>query len=327
MPLSVQELLARTVSKAALTTSDFSTGGPGGTNAPLSIEQAKTFIRLLSNEQVLLNDVNTVMSNAATWIASGIDFSARIARPGAQATRLDAPDRVKPSTFPVEIITKLIRAEVPVADEVYEDAAAAGDLDDSLTETITSRFGFDIEDLLLNGDTSSGDPYLALLDGWIKLAQGSGTNTVSATTYGQDYESIFQRMLTTMPQRFKRNLRTDGRFWVPPYVEETYRHDLAQRGTSLGDSALQQDIPLKYQGIQIVSVPAMATASGSPDTSTILLTNRQNLYAGWQRKMTFESFRDPREGATSFIVTARPAAAIAVVNASVIATGVDVEPV
>jgi hypothetical protein len=42
--------------------------------------------------------------------------------------------------------------------------------------------------------------------------------------------------------------------------------------------------------------------------------------------MTLETFRDPREGATSFIVTARVDAKIAVPDATAIATSVNVEP-
>ena len=67
-------------------------------------------------------------------------------------------------------------------------------------------------------------------------------------------------------------------------------------------------------------------ASGSPDTSAILLTNKNNLYAGFHRNMKFETWRDPREGATSFVVTARVDAKIAVPNATVLAYSVNVEP-
>jgi hypothetical protein len=42
--------------------------------------------------------------------------------------------------------------------------------------------------------------------------------------------------------------------------------------------------------------------------------------------MKFETFRDPREGATSFLVTCRVAPNIAVRNATVCATSVNVEP-
>jgi len=310
--MNTAELLA----KAVLTTADF--GGVG--QAPLSIEQAQAFIRLLSANQAILSDVRVVTSNASKWVESGIDFASRIARAGTEATRLDSADRVKPSTFPVEISTVLIRGEVPVGDETMEDTAAT-DLTSSLEETIASRFGFDIEDLMLNGDTTSADSYLAQLDGWAKLCQGANANVVAAASYGQDYEAIFNRLLTALPDRFKRNLETDGRFYVPQRLVEKYRAVLSSRGTPLGDLMLQGLAPLKYQGISIIGVPNMAISSSA---STVLLTNRNNLYAGFRRRVNFETYRDAREGATSFLVNARVAPAVAVVNATAIATSVDV---
>lgn len=314
------ELLAKATADWTLTSADL--GGAG--EAPLSTEQAREFVELMSAEQVMLSDVRTVTSPAAKWQESGIDFSSRITAAATQGERLGTSDRKKPSTFIVELSTDLLRAEVPVADESFEDVAA-DDLGGALERTIASRFGYDVEDLLLNGDTSSSG-YLATLDGWIKLAQGSGANTVSATTYGQDYDAIFSRMITAMPDRHKRNLETDGRFYVPQRLLEKLRENRAARGTALGDEYLTGKIPVKYQGITVVGVPAMTITAATPDTSYILLSNKNNLYAGFQRKITFETFRDPREGATSFIVTARVAAAIAVVGATVLATSVDVEP-
>lgn len=318
MALDLKTLLQ----KATLTTTDF--GGAG--EAPLSIEQAKQFIELMSNENVMLDDVRTVTSMASKWQESGIDFASRIARPGVEATRLADADRVKPSTFPVEISTVLIRGEVPVGDEAMEDTAA-DDLEGALERTIASRFGFDVEDLMVNGDTGSGDAYLALANGWLKTAQsGAGANAVDASGLGQDYNAIFARLLSMIPDRFRRNLETDGRFYVPTRMESAYRAQLSDRGTPLGDAMLQGKEPLRYQGIQIVGVPAFAVTAGTPDTSKILLSNKNNLYAGFRRRITFETFRDPREGATSFIITARVAPAIAVVSSTAIAYNVDVEP-
>jgi hypothetical protein len=96
----------------------------------------------------------------------------------------------------------------------------------------------------------------------------------------------------------------------------------------LGDLSLTQSNDLQYQGVKIVAAPSIdaGIAAGSPDTCTIILTPANNLYGGWHRAMKFETFRDPREGATSFIVTCRVAPNIGVRNASVSATSVNVEP-
>jgi HK97 family phage major capsid protein len=318
MALSNQELLA----KAQLSTADF--GGAG--EAPLTIEQVTDFIELLATEQVLLDDVRIVTSNAAKWQEPVIDFSSRIARPGTEGARLADADRVKPSTGVIEISTVLIKGEVPITDEVLEDNIARERLSATLDRLIAARFGFDVEDLFVNGDTASGDTYLALLDGWLKQARGAGGHVLNAATLGQDYQAIFSRLLASLPDRHKRNIETDGRFYVPKLLEQKWRENLATRGTALGDLALTGQGTLTYQAIPIKGVPSFAVTAGTPDTSHILLTNRNNLYGGFRRNITMETFRDPREGATSFLVNARVDAKVAIVDATAIATNVDIEP-
>lgn len=321
--LTPEALLQKAVLNVTGPGGDIGTADFGGANqAPLSVEQVTQFIELMSAQQVMLPDVRTVTSSASKWQESIISFSDRITHGGTEATRLSASDREKPTTGLVEISTVLLRAEVPVSDEVFEDNVAGQNLVNSLERLIADRFGFDIEDLLVNGDTGSGDPYLALLDGWLKQSEAGG-NTVDGSTYGKDYQAIFKSLIQAIPHRFLRNLRAQGRFYVPQTTEFEYRDILASRGTALGDLMLTQDGELRYQGILIKGVPSFAIADPA-DTSSILLTNPQNLYAGFHRAMKFETWRDPREGATSFIVTARVDAEVAVPEALAIATDVDV---
>lgn len=301
--------------KATFSTSDF--GGAG--EAPVSVEQVTQFIELMASETVMLGDVRIVTSGSAKWQESIIDLG-RVLKPGTEATRLDAADRVKPSTGVVEMSTVLVRAEIPVSDEVFEDNVAGDSLSNSIERLLAARAGFDVEDMFVNGDTGSGDALLALQDGWIKLAQGAGGHVTNASTLGQDYQEIFKKLLLSVPNRHKRNM-ADWRFYVPYVMTEIYRDQLSERGTAFGDQNLQGSLPLQYQGVKIVGVPSFDTTG---NTSEILLANRNNLYAGFHRRMKFETYRDPREGATSFIVTCRLDAEIAVKDATAVATNVDV---
>lgn len=316
--LSNQELLE----KATLTTADF--GGPG--EAPLKVEAADRFIEKLTIGQHLLGDVQVVTHTGAKWQQATVQFASRIMKPGVQATRLADADRSKPTTGLIEMSTVLVKGEVPVADEVFEDNLEGDAFANKLETLIADRAGFDLEELALNGDVTSGDPYLALLDGYIVQAQAAGGHVVDGVPIGQDYQRIFSRLLSSLPERAKRNIETEGRFYVPSRLVELYRDSLSSRGTALGDRALEGNQPLKYQGIDIHPVPTFPITAGAPDTSFVLLTNKNNLYAGFRRRIQIESFRDPREGATSFIVTCRFDARIADVDATAIATGVNVEP-
>lgn len=312
MALPNDELLAKAV---------FDTGAFGGVGeAPLAIEQVGQFIELLTAGQDMLPGVRTVSHTAPKWQESIIDFAGRIAKPGVSGSRLGSGDRSAPTTGLVELNTVLIRAEVPVVDEVYEDNVAGDGIQGSLDRLIADRFGYDLEELFLNGDTASGDAYLAQLDGWKKQAL-TGGHTVDASTLGQDYQTIMRQLINSLPDRHKRRLEAEGVFFVPKRVETLYRDALANRETGLGDMSLTGNGALTYQGIGIKGVANMAIAANK---SHIMLAHNSNLYAGYQRKMRFETFRDPREGATSFCITARVDAKIAVPDAVAIAHDVDV---
>jgi HK97 family phage major capsid protein len=322
MVLSNEELLR----KAALTTDDF--GGDG--EAPLSIEQVAQFLQVMIKPQVMLPDVRTVTSNAAKWQESKIQFGDRIMHVGTEGERLDTTKRTKPATGKVEISTVLLRGEVPVADEVMEDNVARAGFGDVITSMVGEATGRDVEDLFINGgdeDLTGGDGYYDSQDGWLALAQGTGANVVVATDFGQDYQQILKALLTAMPDQFKRDLEANGRYYAPKRLVEKYRDILAARGTAYGDLQLTGSSDIKYQGITLTGVPIMhIDASDSPITAFILLTHRQNLYAGFHRQIKMETFRDPREGATSFIVTTRVNSQIAHIPATAIATEVDVTP-
>jgi hypothetical protein len=321
--LSLEALLQKAVLNVTGPGGDVGTADFGGVaQAPLSIEQVKEFIVLMSTQQVMLGQVRTVTSGSAKWQESVIGVNDRVMHAGIEATRLAASDRGKPATQIVELSTVLLRGEYPVSDEVMEDNVAGTQVVQYVQSIMGDRAGFDIEDLMVNGDTTTGDPYYGLLDGWLKQAADNG-HAFSGASFGQDYQAVFNELLKTLPYRYLRNL-ADYRFFVPKRIEQKYRDILASRIGTYGDAMLTGTNGLTYQGIEIVGVPSFAIASGSPDTSSILFANKNSLYAGYHRQIKMETWRDPREGATSFVLTARVDAKVAVPDAAVIATSVDV---
>lgn len=286
----------------------------------LSIEQVTTFLRLAITPQVMLPDVRTVTSAAAKWQEAHIDFADRVLRPGVQGARLADADRVQPQTEMIEIDTVLVRGEVPIADEVMEDNFEREGFGNTVMAMVAEASGRDIEDLMINGDTTSGDSFYALCNGWLKLCQTGGSSVVNGATYGDDYQALFLSMLQELPAKYKRD-KPNMRFYVPLSLEENYRASLAARGTPLGDALLSGSQPLMFQDVAIVPVPLL-NISGT--TGTVLLAHRLNLYAGFHRQIRMETWRDPREGATSWVITARVAPAVGHPAATVVATSVQV---
>lgn len=315
--------------KATLDLGDF-----GGANeAPLTVEQVQQFLRVAIAPQVMLPLARTVTANANLWEESILDFGGRILRPGVEGERLADANRVAPNTGTVQMTTSLVRGEVPITDEVFEDQVERQGFGDTLNAMIAERVGLDVEDLFVNGDVGSGDAFLALQDGWFEAVDDDAppAQQINVAADGQDYQTIFNRLVTGMPDAFKRD-KPNMRFFCPLRLVEKYIDILAARGTPLGDFMLEGTRTLRYQGIEIVGVPILAITAGAPDTAEILLSHRLNLYAGYRRMIKMETFRDPREGVMSFIVTARVAPRVALRGqgnmpaAVVLAQAVDVEP-
>lgn len=334
MGLSNEELLRKATlesgSDLSATLADFNDHGA------LSVEQVKRFLQLLAADRVMLSDVNTVSSMGAKWQETVLQSGGRILRVGLEAT---VGATAKPALSVIEMSTGFFKGIYGVSDEFFEDSAAT-DADAAIAAVLADQVGLDVEDIALNSsDTDTDapmhdtDPVFALLPdgGWLFQVDngnstGNGPGFYNATADGQDYQTIFRQLLTSIPSRFKRNLGADWRYYVPVILEEKYRDALSARGTNLGDVTLQGRDGLKYQSIAIVPVPAMhVDTTATPDGSHILLTSRNNLYVGYQRAIKIETWRDPREGFKSWVVTTRFDAKVATPDASAAAEHVDVD--
>lgn len=322
MPTANEELLTQLLAKSALTTGSLGTLA-GGTGV-LAPEQAAKFLQIAVQQQVIAPDANVVVHTAPKWQQPKAFFGGRVLAAGTESTRLSSGQQANPTLQNVEISTNLLRGEVPVSDEFLEDNIEREGFADTLMELIASAVGRDLEELYIRGDTTSTDTYLAVLNALIFAFQQAGTHTVSATPIGQDYQTLFLTMLEAMPIQFRRD-PTQLRFYVPVTVADGYRNQIASRGTPLGDEYLMGSRPLAYGGVPVLPVPMMIGTGVGNNTDAgnkILLTHPKNIYIGFRRQVRIETFRDPREGTTSFVVTVRTDVKLGHIDASVIATNV-----
>ncbi|MFP9167082.1 phage major capsid protein, partial [Enterococcus faecalis] len=70
----------------------------------------------------------------------------------------------------VNLSTKEVIAEVNITYDTLENNIEKDGLQNTIMQMIAERAAVDIEELLVNGDTSSSDSYLAQLDGIRKQA-------------------------------------------------------------------------------------------------------------------------------------------------------------
>lgn len=298
------------LAKATFTTTDLSGGSNGGLLSPA---QARQFLRMAIEASTLLPDVRNESSDSPKFEVPRISLSQRLLHKGTEATRLVDGKREKPATGLAELSTVLFRGEVLVSDESLEDNVERGALADTIMAMIAEAVGRDLEEIALKSDTArtgGEDEDLDLLDGIIKqLQSGLPSGQKKDATGVGTAEEVMVSMIEALPARYRRDYSA-LRLYVPITVADAYRSDLADRGTALGDEATTEARPLRIRGVQIKEVPLLSGTdlinSGSVDYGTFaILTDPKNIIAGYHRRVRIEKFRDPREGATSFLPSVR----------------------
>jgi len=280
--------------------------------------QAQKFMRLLIKDSVLMKQATVVPMAAPKQQISKIRFGSRILRPGQEGQPLATADRSRPDFSFVELDAKLFKGEVHLSDEVLEDSIERGELRQTIMQMLAEAISRDIEELIINGDTTSSDPFLATLDG---LLRQSVSNIVDGD--GQPLsKDLLTDMLKTLPSEFLRD-KPGMRFLTSVDADLDFRNALAERPTAVGDRLLETDTPVKAGGVPILPVPLFPENLGETgDQTAVLLANPKNLHVGIWRKIRIESARDISQGVLKIVATIRFDARFAEETATVKAVGI-----
>lgn len=290
------------IQKADIALADLATAGK------LNPDQTNRFIRKLIDTPTILNSIRTVAMTASQMKINKIGFGSRIMRPAVSATALPAGSRVKPDLAQVVLNTTEVMAQINIPYEVIEDNIERGRVDTALQEgaggmhqtivdLLAERAALDLEELAVQGDTTSADSYLALMDGFVKQ---SSTNVVNAgATWSKD---VCKAGLKAMPSRFLRD-RASLVHYVSVNNETELRDTYANRQSAAGDQNLQGNLPLYVFGSQVKGAALMPAANG-------LFTNPQNLIFGIQRNIMLEYTKDITARVFIIVLTARVAVSI-----------------
>ena len=282
--------------KADLALADLTAGG-----GILKPAQAQKFMRLLIKDSPLMRLATVVPMQSPKQQLSKIKFGSRVLRPGAEATALPLADRARPDLSEVELDAKLFKAEVRLSDEVIEDSIERGELRQTIMEMMAEAISRDMEEVLINGDTLSADPFLAVMDGALKQATSNVVDAGGAAIS----KNLLRDMLKTIPSEHLRDKKA-MRFMTSVDADLDYRNTLAERATAVGDRLLEGDTPVLYSGVPLQPIPLFPENLGAgSDQTVILLCNPKNLHVGIWRNIRVESARDISEGTLKIVATLR----------------------
>jgi HK97 family phage major capsid protein len=264
-------------------------------------EQAKEFVDIAIEEATLLPMCDVKTMSGPTMELSKMGWGSRVLRAGQMSTALPAADRVKPDLGKVNLETKLFKGSARIPYEVIEDNIENGSFQDHFIRTIAEACARDIDEVLVEGDVLSSDPFLKQFDG--VLAQAT-TNVIS---FGETRlnKSALKQAIQALPSRFLKS-QAGLKFLTSKNAVIDYADSLASRQTALGDSKFSEKAQGEYMGYGIVQIPMFPEDIGTNSHCTsMLFVDPKNIVVGIQRQIRIETTRDIEAGEMIIAISLR----------------------
>ena len=300
--MSNEEMLAE-LKKAGITTS---TGGQ------MPIETAQAFIDTTFAQNEFLKLITTISMDSATYRLDTLGIDSRLMR---KATEGVAPTDIKSVTIGNRTLAvQEVILPYDISFSFLENNIEKDKAEDSINKAFATQFANDLLDLDVNGDTASSDPFISIIDGWLKRASVDGSVHPVTIAGGDTVQTTMGAMIAAMPNKWKADV-TKLVFLLAPDQELSYRNLISQKNTALGDKYLVEGRRAQYVGVDVYPLPYMPGST----TPQILLTPYKNLCTGIGRNIRVGKFINERARNLEYTITARVDANYAISDAVVIA--------
>jgi hypothetical protein len=248
------------VQKAVVTADALASSGK------LNPAQSDRFIDYVIQETVLKDNARVVRFRNESLDIDKIGIGRRMAVPKSEAA--DPGVRRGVTTSKVSLTPKEVMVPFEIGDTFREINIEGDDVEEHIVKMMATQFANDLEELYITGDSLGPaalqsdlldggdssryvkDSYLALVNGWQKLADGANIVDAEGANIGL---SVFSKMLRAMPTKFRRN-KSQLRWFMSPDLWQLYLEKLSTRATALGDAAASGDNHGPF-GIPAVPVP------------------------------------------------------------------------
>ena len=324
------------------------TGGSGvhvaseaGNGGLLNPEQSARFLDYMFDATVIGKVARTVRMKSDTAEIDRMSVGEKLMK---LATEGDNDGANAAVTFSkISLTTKKLRMDWELSTESLEDNIEGADLEDHIARLMATQAGNDIEDVILNGDTSlTGDALYKSFDGVVKKAKASGRVVDAAGA--EVSREVFNKALKAMPRKYKQR-RADLRFLAGSNLIQDflYKNSIGTNQTipqDIASSIIRGGVaplggPAGYVapfafGIPIVEVPLLSetqtgTHSGASGShGDIHLSFPNNVVIGIKRDVTVYRFFWPRKDSIEYTMYTRVGVQIEQADAWVVVKNVKV---
>lgn len=235
--------MSESILEKVIRTTEVGSGG-GGLLAP---EQSNRFIDYMFDATVMMQDCRTIRMRAEVAEIDKMAIGQRIIRAATEA--VDTGENAGVTFSKISLVTKKIRLDWELSSESLEDNIEGADLEDHIARLMSTQFGNDLEDLAINGDTTSSDKTLKIFNGWYKLAL-AGAHVIDAGGAQLDLP-IFNKALKAMPRTYMQK-RNGLKFYTGSNSIQDYLYAQAQQGNGAWTGPISDRIreqgPVRTEG-------------------------------------------------------------------------------
>jgi hypothetical protein len=345
------ELLEKAVAADTTVTGTFAsnTGGTGihtasedGNGGLLNPEQSARFLDYMFDATVIGKVARTVRMKSDTTEIDRMGVGEKLMKLATEGDNTNS-DNAAVTFSKISLTTKKLRLDWELSTESLEDNIEGPDLEDHIARLMATQAGNDIEDVVLNGNTSlSSDQLYKAFDGVVKKAKAdahvvdAGGSTIS--------RAVFNSALKALPRKYKQR-RTDLRFLAGSNLIQDYLYSTSQNIQNVNPQDIASGIirgevapvsgPAGYVapyafGIPIVEVPLLnetqdgtySAASGSH--GDVHLTFPNNVVIGIKRDVTVYRFFWPKKDSIEYTMYTRVGVQIEQADAWVVVKNVKV---
>ena len=318
------------------------TGSENGNGGLLNPEQSARFLDYMFDATVIGKVARTVRMKSDTTEIDRMGVGEKLMKLATEGDNTNS-DNAAVTFSKISLTTKKLRLDWELSTESLEDNIEGADLEDHIARLMATQAGNDIEDLVLNGNTSlSSDQLYKAFDGAVKLSKANG-HVVDA---GGDTISraVFNDALKALPRKYKQR-RTDLRFLSGSNLIQDYLYATSQNIQNVNPQDIASGIirgevapvsgPAGYVapyafGIPIVEVPLLnETQTGSYSGATgshgdVHLTFPNNVVIGIKRDVTVYRFFWPKKDSIEYTMYTRVGVQIEQADAWVVVKNVKV---
>jgi hypothetical protein len=310
--------------------------GSEGKGGLLNPEQSARFLDYMFDATVVGKLARTVRMRADTTEIDRIGVGEKLMKLASEAENTGTNAAVQFSK--ISLTTKKLRLDWELSTESLEDNIEGADLEDHIARLMATQAGNDLEDVVLNGDTSlTGDNLYKAFDGIVKIAKANG-HVVDADGANISRE-VFNNALKALPRKYKQR-RPDLRFLSGSNLIQDYLYSTSQNISNVNPQDIAASIirgetaglggpagftaPFAF-GIPIVEVPLLKETQGADsDQGDIHLTFPNNVVIGIKRDVTVYRFFWPKKDSIEYTMYTRVGTQIEQADAWVVVKNVKV---